>query len=136
MSKTIQVASKVQTTLKHTQTKLDLSSFSIKDTVETKTAENKCAKSCQYTKTEHKIDNDCKLKESVAIKEDASIPEIPPIVTIPEIRRVLCVEGVTKISVDLETSSRGKFQVSKLTPSCHGHGYCPHISELKIRIFG
>ena len=108
MSQTIQadakalVASKVQTKLKYTQTKLDLSTFSIKDTVETKSDTK------QDNKAEYKSNDDCKHIECEEIKEDV-IPDIPPVLTVPEIKRVLCVEGVTKISMDLETASRGRF---------------------------
>ena len=112
MSKPIQdyfKASNVQTRPKYTQTKLHQGRSSIKDTVEVKMAANKHGKS--DNKTGHKVVNDCTHLDIAAVKKDA-VPDIPPIVTAPEIRRVLCLEGVTKISIDLETSSRGKFDLN------------------------
>ena len=115
MSKPIQdyfKAINVQTRYTHTQytqTKHDLERFSIKDTVEVKMAANKHGKS--DNKTEHKAVNDCTHLDIAAVKKDA-VPDIPPIVTAPEIRRVLCLDGVTKISIDLETSTRGKFDLN------------------------
>ena len=77
MSLTIQadskamVASKVQTKLKYTQTKLDLSTFSIKETVEAKPYNKQAvAKLCQDNKAEYKTNDDCKHMECEAIKED------------------------------------------------------------------
>jgi alpha-D-ribose 1-methylphosphonate 5-triphosphate synthase subunit PhnG len=108
MSQTIQAESKpnkVQTTLTYKQTKLNLSRPSIKQTSETKRGYS-YTKSCQHSKSKQAAGNERKQTECIASKQDV-VSEVPAIVTLPEIRRVLGEEGVTKIVVDLETSSRG-----------------------------
>ena len=89
---------KVQTKLAYKQTKLNLGRLSIKQTSDdTK----------QKDTTNHNPKNDSKQAECAASKKPF-VTEIPAIVTSPEIRRVLDAEGVTKIVLDLETSSQGR----------------------------
>ncbi len=105
MSQTIQAESKtkkVQTTLTYKQTKLNLSS--IKQTDQTK---GDMTKPSQVGKLKQNADKDYKQTQCVESKKEF-VSEIPAVVTLPEIRRVLDTEGVTKIVMDLETSSRGR----------------------------
>lgn len=106
MSFTIQAApansklSKVETTLKYRQTKLNLNQYSVKRIGETKG-------DCLETKPQRNSEKGtCEQAECVQ-SENEHVKEVPPVVPIPEIRRVLA-GGFTKVVIDLETTSRGK----------------------------
>ena len=108
MSQTNQVESKskkVQTKLAYKQTKLNLGRLSIKHTSDD-TKPKDTTKPFQ-DKLQHNPKNDSKQADCAASKKPL-VTEIPAIVTSPEIRRVLDAEGVTKIVMDLETSSQGR----------------------------
>jgi hypothetical protein len=106
MSQTFQVepskSRKVQTTLTYKQTKLNLGKLCITQSDETDTT-----KPSHDNKLRHSPKNNGKQAECIASKEQA-VSEIPAIITSPEIIRVLNTDGVTKIVMDLETSSRGR----------------------------
>jgi hypothetical protein len=98
MSQTIQAESKtkkVQTTLTYKQTN------------ETNQTKGDMTKPSQAGKLKQNADKDYMQTQCVGSKKEF-VSEIPAIVTLPEIRRVLDTEGVTKIVMDLETSSRGR----------------------------
>ena len=106
MSQTVKAESKskkVQTTLAYKQTKLNLGRLGIKQTSDD-TKPKDTAKPSQ-DKLRHNPKNDSKQAECAASKKQF-VTDIPAIVTSPEIRRVLDAEGVTKIVMDLETSSQ------------------------------
>ncbi|XP_028412163.1 uncharacterized protein LOC114534884 [Dendronephthya gigantea] len=106
MSNVVQIKTKhckVQTTFGYKQTKLNLDSQSNKQSDESK-AKGEYKKSKRQQDSSGKV---CSQAEPVKSEKEV-VHEVPAIVTSPEIRRVMVKEGVTKVVIDLETTSRAE----------------------------
>ena len=100
---------KIQTTLGYKQTKLNLSRQNNKQSDEIKN-ENQESELRQDSG-----ERGFEQTELMKSKKEAAVQDVPAIVTSPEIRRVLGEEGVTKVVIDLETSSRGRLILISVT---------------------
>lgn len=105
MSQTLQASSrttKPQTTLKHKQSKL---------THAHRPDELKEEVQCFRTECEKSRSNLTAFSQTEYAGNKAEMSnEIPGILTLPEVKRVEAGKGVTKVVIDLETSSRGRLK--------------------------
>ena len=118
--------SKVQTQLKYEQTKLDLSKLNINQSDEVK--DNKYAKPSEDIKPKQDAEDYKPIKSLATVV----VSDVPAVVTLPDIRRVADTDGVTKIVIDLETSSRGRLILKRITIL---HANKRFVYMLNIRLY-